>query len=168
MKNILKNLGCFFALALIFSELCSVNGLNSIDEIKRRGYIKVSTNAEFEPFEYKDGDKIVGIDVDIAKKIAESLDVSTDINDVSFDAVTLELSSGNCDLAIAAMSYSDDKAENVDFSDTYYFAKQAILVPENSNITSGEQLNGKKLGVALGFTGDSYCTENFLDSEIIR
>ncbi len=168
MKNILKNLGCFFAITLIFSELCSANAAGSIEEIKNRGYIKVSTNAEFEPFEYKDGDKIVGIDVDIAKKIAESLGVSTQINDVSFDAVTLELSSGSCDLAIAAMSYSSDKAANVDFSDTYYFAKQAILVPENSSITSGESLHGKKLGVALGFTGDSYCTENFSDSEIFR
>lgn len=168
MKNILKNLGCLFALTLIFSGICSVNASSSIDEIKRRGYIKISTNAEFEPFEYKDGDKIIGIDIDISKKIAESLGVKTQINDVSFDAVTLELSSGNCDLAIAAMSYSNDKAANVDFSDTYYFAKQAILVPESSSIASGNMLHGKKIGVALGFTGDNYCTENFPDSEIFR
>lgn len=152
----------------IFSSLYSTSALSSLENIKQRGYIRVSTNAEFEPFEYKDGDKIVGIDIDIAKKIAESLGVSTKINDVSFDAVTLELSSGSCDIAIAAMSYSNDKAVNVDFSDTYYFAKQAVLVPKNSSITSGKDLHGKKIGVALGFTGDTYCTENFSDSEICR
>lgn len=168
MKSILKKSGCILATFLMIGLLPCAFAANLIDEIKERGNIRVSTNAEFEPFEYKDGDKLVGVDVDIAKKIAEGLGVDLSINDTSFDAVTLELANRNCDFAIAAMSYSEDKAANVDFSDVYYFAKQAILVPNASDIAKGDDLHNKKIGVAMGFTGDGYCTENFPDSEIFR
>ncbi len=168
MRSIFKKLSFILTVFLILGTLPCAFASGLIDEIKERGYIRVSTNAEFEPFEYKDGDKLVGIDVDIANKIAESLGVEAIINDTSFDAVTLELANRNCDFAIAAMSYTSDKAANVDFSDVYYFAKQAVLVPNASNISRSEDLHNKKIGVALGFTGDSYCTENFPDSEICR
>lgn len=153
---------------VLATTLFTANAENKLSEIQKSGEIKIATNAEFEPFEYKNGDKIVGIDIDIAKKIAESLNAQTKINDVSFDAVTLELNSGNCDFAIAAMSYSSDKAQNVDFSDVYYYSKQAIIVPNNSNIKSSADLDGKRIGVAMGFTGDIYCTENFKNAAIER
>lgn len=153
---------------ILATTLFTANAANKLSKIQQSGEIKIATNAEFEPFEYKDGDKIVGIDIDIAKKIAESLNAQTKINDVSFDAVTLELNSGNCDFAIAAMSYSSDKAQNVDFSDVYYYSKQAIIVPNNSNIKSSADLDGKRIGVAMGFTGDIYCTENFKNATIER
>lgn len=168
MKNVLKKLSLFMAAFLFVNLLPCAFASGLIDEIKERGAIRVSTNAEFEPFEYKDGDKLLGIDIDIANKIAESIGVEAVINDTSFDAVTLELANKNCDFAIAAMSYTSDKAANVDFSDVYYFAKQAILVPNASDISKGDDLHNKKIGVAMGFTGDSYCTENFSDSEICR
>ena len=153
---------------VLATTLFTANAENKLSEIQKSGEIKIATNAEFEPFEYKNGDKIVGIDIDIAEKIAESLGVQTKINDVSFDAVTLELNSGNCDFAIAAMRYSSDKAQNVDFSDVYYYSKQAIIVPNDSNIKSSSDLDGKRIGVAMGFTGDIYCTENFKNAAIER
>lgn len=166
MKHLSKKILCTaFILATTFF---TANAENKLAEIQKSSEIKIATNAEFEPFEYKDGDKIVGIDIDIAKKIAESLNVQTKINDVSFDAVTLELNSGNCDFAIAAMSYSGDKAQNVDFSDAYYYSKQAVIVPNDSNIKSSADLDGKRIGVAMGFTGDIYCTENFKNATIER
>ncbi len=164
LANLLNIALMFLALACI-SNACA-EGL--MQEIQNRGYIRVSTNADFDPFEYKDGNRIIGIDVDIARKIADYMGLEIEINDVSFDAITLELKNRKCDFAIAAMSYSDEKAENVDFSDTYYRAKQAIIVPVDSNIKSGKDLHGKKIGVPLGFTGDIYCTENFPDSTIER
>lgn len=166
MKHLSKKMLC--TAFILATTLFTANAENKLSEIKQSGEIKIATNAEFEPFEYKDGDKIVGIDIDIAKKIAESLNAQTKINDVSFDAVTLELNSGNCDFAIAAMSYSSDKAQNVDFSDVYYYSKQAIIVPNDSNIKSSSDLDGKRIGVAMGFTGDIYCTENFKNAKIER
>ena len=166
MKHLSKKMLC--TAFILATTLFTANAANKLSKIQQSGEIKIATNAEFEPFEYKDGDKIVGIDIDIAKKIAESLNAQTKINDVSFDAVTLELNSGNCDFAIAAMSYSSDKAQNVDFSDVYYYSKQAIIVPNNSNIKSSADLDGKRIGVAMGFTGDIYCTENFKNAKIER
>lgn len=166
MKHLSKKMLC--TAFILATTLFTANAANKLSKIQQSGEIKIATNAEFEPFEYKDGDKIVGIDIDIAKKIAESLNAQTKINDVSFDAVTLELNSGNCDFAIAAMSYSSDKAQNVDFSDVYYYSKQAIIVPNNSNIKSSADLDGKRIGVAMGFTGDIYCTENFKNATIER
>ena len=110
MKSVLKKLSFFMAAFLFVNLLPCAFASGLIDEIKERGTIRVSTNAEFEPFEYKDGDKLLGIDIDIANKIAESLGVEAVVNDTSFDAVTLELANRNCDFAIAAMSYTSDKA----------------------------------------------------------
>ena len=168
MKNFHK---IIFGSVLIFFTLIFCVGAHAesgLDAIQERGYIKVSTNADFDPFEYKDGDKIIGIDVDIARKLAEYMGFDIEINDVSFDAVTLELSNRTCDFAIAAMSYSDEKAQSVDFSDPYYHAKQAVIVPVGSGIKSSAELADKKIGVPLGFTGDIYCTEHFPNADIHR
>ncbi len=145
-----------------------IHAESSLRQIEERGYVKVSTNADFDPFEYKDGDKIIGIDVDIARKLAEYMGVGIEIDDVSFEAVILELSNRKCDFAIAAMSYSDEKAQSVDFSEPYYYAKQAIIVPADSNIDSSSELADKRIGVPLGFTGDMYCTEHFPNADIHR
>lgn len=148
-------------------NICSLCN-DFVPDIKHRGYITVATNAEFEPFEYKDGDKMVGIDIDIAEKIAEKMNVDLKINDVSFDAVILELLNGNCDFAISAMSSSEEKSKSVDFSEPYYTSKQMIIIPKMSLIECANDLHGKKIGVVLGFTGDKYCTENYPDSLVER
>lgn len=163
-KSIIGSILIFFAAAMSLN--CRAESV--LQQIEARGYVKVSTNADFDPFEYKDGDKIVGIDVDIARKLAEYMGFDIQINDVSFDAVTLELSNRRCDFAIAAMSHSEEKAQSVDFSEPYYTAKQAVIVPTGSEIKSSEQLSEKKIGVPLGFTGDIYCTEHFPNADIQR
>ncbi len=151
-----------------FSNNNNVFSANRIEYIKLRGSINVSTNAEFEPFEYKDGNEFVGIDLDIAREIAKKLGVDININDVSYSALPLEISRGTCDFIIAAMSYSEEKAQNMDFSDSYFEADQVIIVSKSSDINSGGDLHNKKIGVHLGTTGDTYCTSNLKDCEINR
>ncbi len=87
---------------------------------------------------------------------------------MSYSALPLEISRGTCDFIIAAMSYSEEKAQNMDFSDPYFEADQVIIVSENSDIKSGGDLHNKKIGVHLGTTGDTYCTSNLKDCEINR
>ncbi len=130
----------------------------SVDKVKADGAVTMSTNAEFEPFEYKDGDKIVGIDIDISNKIAEKLGVQLKINDIAFDTLTTELGSGKTNFVAAGMTANEDRKKNVDFSDTYFDASQAIIVSKDSAIKSRSDLNGKKVGVQQGTTGDTYCT----------
>lgn len=136
------------------------------DSIKSSGKIVMSTNAEFEPFEFKDDNKIVGIDVDIANKIAGKMNAQLSINDVDFDSLVMELKSNKCDFVAAGMTITDDKKENVDFSDPYFDATQSIIVAKGSSIKSRTDLNGKKVGVQQGTTGDTYCTNEDGTSDI--
>jgi arginine/lysine/histidine transporter system substrate-binding protein len=138
----------------------------TVDKIKADGFITMSTNAEFEPFEFKDGDSIIGIDAEIAQKIADKLGVKLKINDVAFDTLTTELSAGKANFVAAGMTVTDDRKKNVDFSDPYFNASQAIIVPKNSAIKSRSDLNGKKVGVQQGTTGDTFCTNEDGKSDI--
>ncbi|MCI1964706.1 MAG: transporter substrate-binding domain-containing protein [Oscillospiraceae bacterium] len=130
------------------------------------GTLTLSTNAEFEPFEYKDSDKIVGIDIEIAEKIAKKLGLELKINDVSFDSLTMELTTNKCDFVAAGMTADAARAKNVDFSDYYYDASQAIIVAKGSEIKTPSDLNGKTVGVQQGTTGDTYCTNEEGKSDV--
>lgn len=126
----------------------------------------MSTNAEFEPFEYKDGDKIVGIDVDIANKISSKLGDQLKINDVAFDSLPMEIQANKCDFVAAGMSITPDRQKNMDFSDPYFDATQSIIVLKGSAIKTRKDLNGKKVGVQQGTTGDTFCTDEDGTSDV--
>ena len=118
------------------------------------GKLLVATNAEFPPYEYHDGDKIVGIDMDIADAIAKKLGLEVKVEDIAFDAVILEVTSGKADIGLAGISATEERKQSVDFSDTYTTSKQLIIVKDDSTIAGAKDLEGKKLGVQTGTTGD--------------
>ncbi len=163
MKKLVNSLLFTLLLTLLFNVV-----EQNLIKAEDKKQINVATNAEFGPFEYKDGNDIVGIDIDIAKYIVDKMGADINIIDISFDALILELKNHTCDFAIAAMSKNDEKENSVDFSDPYFIAKQDVILPIDSEIKSPGELNGKRIGVHLGTTGDSYCTNNFKDSEIHR
>ncbi len=138
----------------------------SVASIKAAGKIRMVTNAEFEPFEYKDGNEIVGIDPDIAQAIADKLGVELEITDIAFDSCVPSVTTGKADFAAAGMTVTEDRLKNVDFTDSYFNASQAIIVPVGSEITSREDLEGKTVGVQQGTTGDIYCTNEDGSSDI--
>ncbi|BED93007.1 MAG: glutamine ABC transporter permease [Candidatus Paraimprobicoccus trichonymphae] len=164
----MKNKSFLIFGVFLFILGCGVFAEHTLKNIKKKGYIILSTNAEFEPFEYKDGNEFVGIDIDISREIAKKLNVNLKIEDVSYDALPLELSRNTCDFVMAAMSKTEEKARNMDFSEYYFRAKQFVIVQENSEIKNSKDLKWKRIGVNLGSTGDIYCTENLVDSKIIR
>lgn len=125
------------------------------------GVLSFATNATFPPYEYYEGSEIVGIDVDIARAIAEQLGYEFKITDMEFDNIVLSVQNGKVQAGIAGMSVTPEREENVDFSDPYTTAVQAIIVPENSTIVSADDLSGKKIGTQLGTTGDIYCQDDF-------
>ena len=160
MKLYLKTSAIVLLIIIIFSMTsCASKEKDVVETIKSNGYITMATNAEFEPFEFKAENKIVGIDIDISKEIANDLGVDLKVNDISFDAVIFELKEKKSDFAAAALSYDEDRAKNVDFSNPYFNASQSIIVMKNSNIFNADDLKGKNIGVHLGTTGDTYCTQ---------
>ena len=182
MKKSVKFLAvCLAAAAMLSMSACNGGGTSSgsgsdssnngvststLDTIKKNGFITMSTNAEFEPFEFKDGNEFKGIDVEIANKIAEKLGVKLEIHDIAFDTTIAELQSGKANFVAAGMTADEDRKKNVDFSETYFNASQAIIVANDSSITKPADLSGKKVGVQQGTTGDKYCTNEDGTNEV--
>lgn len=131
------------------------------------GVLVMATNAEFPPYEYHEGDAIVGIDADIAAAIAEELGMELKIEDMAFDSIIPAVKSGKADFGAAGMTVTEDRKVNVDFTDSYATATQVIIVQEGSDIAGPDDLAGKKIGVQLGTTGDIY-VEDVEDAEIER
>ena len=126
------------------------------------------TEAGFAPYEYYEGGEIVGVDVDIAKYIASSLNKKLVIKDVSFDSIINEVKSGKADFGAAGISYTPERSEEVDFSINYSTSKQVIIVKSSSSIKKPNDINNKKLGVQLGSITDTYLTKNYKNSTITR
>lgn len=119
----------------------------------------MATNAEFPPYEFYEGDDVVGIDADIASAVAEEMGMTLKIEDMAFDSIIAAVSSGKADIGAAGMTVTEDRLENVDFTDTYATATQVIIVTEDNDIAGPDGLAGKKIGVQLGTTGDIYADD---------
>ena len=132
------------------------------------GVLVMATNAEFPPYEYHEGSQIVGIDAEIAAAIAEKMGCELQIEDIAFDSIIPEVSSGKADMGMAGMTVTEDRKVNVDFSDTYAIARQVVIVKADSGITSLDDLEGLIIGVQQGTTGDIYATDEFGDDFIER
>ena len=100
------------------------------DADRSNGTLVMATNAEFEPYEYHEGENIVGIDVDIAQAICDKLGYELKIEDMEFDAILAAVQSGKADFGAAGMTVTEDRKESVNFTDTYANASQVIIVNE--------------------------------------
>ena len=136
-------------------------------ETSDKEVLVMATNAEFPPYEYYEGQEIVGIDAEIAAAVAEKLGCELKIEDMAFDSIIAAVSSGKADFGLAGMTVTEKRLESVNFSDTYAHATQVVIVPEGSDIASVADLDGKKVGVQLGTTGDIYA-EDIADATIER
>lgn len=112
------------------------------------------TNAEFAPFEYFEGEKVVGVDVDIAIEIAKDLGKEVIIEHTDFDSLIPSLLAGKADLVAAGMTITPEREESVDFSIPYVESIQNIISGKDLDLKTLEDLKGKKIGVQLGTTGD--------------
>jgi polar amino acid transport system substrate-binding protein len=137
------------------------------------GTLTVCSDVPYPPFEDFDESApsgFSGFDIDIVQAVADGLGLELQVKDSSFDGLQsgLSLNAGECDLAASAMTITEERAENIAFSDGYYDSLQSLLVPTDSDIASIEDLAGKRVGVQQGTTGEAYTQENAPeDAEII-
>ena len=113
-------------------------------------------------------ENIVGIDPEVAQAIADKLGLEREIMDMDFDSIITAVSAGKADMGMAGMTVTEERQKNVDFSQTYASAVQAIIVPDGSDIKTADDMEGKKIGVMQGFTGDLSCTEQFGEDAVVR
>ena len=148
-----------FVLLIVFG-LCGCSS--------REDKLIMVTEASFAPYEYYSDGKIVGVDVDIAKEIALEMGRKLVVKDVSFDSIIHEVKSGKADLGVAGISYSEERAKQVDFSLEYTTSRQVVLVREFSSINSIDDIKGKKIAVQLGSVADMYVSEMYDNKNIVR
>ena len=128
------------------------------------GKLIMSTNAAFPPYEMTaDDGSFEGIDVEIAGAIAEKLGLELQIDDMDFDAALLAAQTGKSDMALAGVTVTEDRQTAMDSSDSYAAGIQVVIVPEDSDIASIDDMTGKMIGVQRGTTGDQYCSASVED-----
>ena len=128
----------------------------------------LSTEAGFAPYEYYSNGEIVGVDIDIAREIANYLNMDLVIKDVAFDSIINEVKTSKSDIGAAGISYTEERAQEVDFTINYSESKQVVIVKNESNIFNISDINNKKIAVQLGSVADTYLSENYQNIELIR
>ena len=129
---------------------------SALEAIKSKGKLVIGTSADFPPYEFHstvDGkDEIIGIDIDIARQVAEDLGVQLEVKDMDFDGLLVDLQSDKVDMVFSGMTPTAERKENVDFSDMYYTVKQTFIVRsgDEAAVKSVDDLKGKKIGVQKG------------------
>lgn len=156
-----KNL---FGIILLIFTICTIlTGCRK----EKKGELVLVTEAGFAPYEYYSNGKIVGVDIDIARKIADYLNKELVIKDVAFDSIINEVKTKKSDIGAAGISYTEERAMEVDFTVNYASSRQVIIVKNDSLITDANNLQGK-VAVQLGTIADSYLTEKYPNITLIR
>ena len=156
----------------VSSEVASTEEAASSDAAElttvTAGKLTMSTNAAFPPYEMTtDSGDFEGIDIEVAGAIAEKLGLELQVDDMDFDAALLAAQNGKSDMVMAGVTVTDERLKVMDFSDTYAEGIQSIIVPEDSDIATVDDLTGKTIGTQRGTTGYIYCTDDFGEDNVI-
>ncbi|PRB13707.1 basic amino acid ABC transporter substrate-binding protein [Microbacterium sp. MYb62] len=137
------------------------------------GTLTVCSDVPYPPFEVEDPSSDIqysGFDIDLLAAIAEKIDLKLSVQDVGFDALQsgTTLAAGTCDIGASAMTITDERKANIDFSDPYVDSLQSLLVRADSDIESIDDLDGKNVGVQQGTTGETYASENAPGAQLVQ
>ncbi len=130
------------------------------------GTLIMATEAGFKPYEYYEGQEIVGVDVEIAKEIAAAMGKELLIENMEFGSIIPAVKSGKADFGAAGMSITEERKEQIDFTIEYATSKQVILTKAGSDIKGEENLTGKTVGVQLGTVADYALAEDYPDVKL--
>ncbi len=179
MKKIAKILAIVMIVALAVTAFCACgdknNGANDVtttvangEQTPAAGKLIMGTNAAFPPYEYYEGEKIVGIDAEVAGLIAEKLGMELEIKDMDFNGIISAVQNGVVNIGMAGMTVNEERLLSVDFSTSYAKGVQVVIVKENSGIATLDDLAGKLIGVQEATTGDIYSTDDFGEENVKR
>ncbi|MGH3714065.1 MAG: ABC transporter substrate-binding protein [Micromonosporaceae bacterium] len=155
--------GAAVAALALTGAACGGETGGEVDGIKlvKAGKLTVCTHLPYKPFQYKEGDKVVGFDVDLLDLVAKDLGVTQTTVHIEWAQVTsgAAFKAKKCDMGMGAMTITDERAKAIGISDPYMDATQVLLVKTDSPYKSLEDLKGKKVGVQKDTTGQDYAEE---------
>lgn len=126
----------------------------------------VAVDTAFVPFEFKQGDKYVGFDVDLWDSIAKELKLDYKLQPMDFSGILPALQTKNVDVALAGITIKDERKKVIDFSDGYYDSGFMLMVPTASTIKGAEDLKGKALALKTGTSAADYAKANFAGTDL--
>lgn len=144
----------FFQSALVGALLlasCVVTQARNFDEIKKDGKMLIATEGQFAPFNYFQGSKLVGFEIDVAEALAAKMGVKTEWKALSFDALLAGLRQDRWDMVIASHGITDERAKAVTFSSPHY-CSGGLIVSKDGGVKTAADLAGKVVSVQIGTT----------------
>lgn len=176
MKKMTKIISLLLVVAMMAAMLVACGSKESEETTEETTesteVIKFGTNAEFPPFEFVAQEGVIGefdgIDMAIAKQIAEENGMTAEIENMEFDSLIVALQNGQIDAVIAGMTVTEERAEAVDFSTPYYTATQVMVVKEGSDIAKAADMEGKEIRVIQGYTGETCVSEMGYEYEAFK
>ena len=145
-------------MAAAFLTACGGSGV-ALADVQKAGKLVIATSPDFPPFENLENGEVVGIEIDIMNLICDQMGVDLVIEQMDFESVIPGIQAGKFDSGVSGITVTEDRKKNVDFSDPYFLASQAIVVTPDSAITCKADLTGKKISVQTGTTAEEYCMD---------
>ncbi|WP_453991815.1 basic amino acid ABC transporter substrate-binding protein [Bacillus nitroreducens] len=149
-----------FSILLVFLLLaaCGTSDTSGKDggkegEEQDKKTLKVMTDAAYAPFEFMEGDKIVGFEIDVIQAVAEEAGYELDIKHTGWDPIFVELNKGSYDMAISSISITEERKKEYLFTIPFFLSTNKIMIPEDSDIQTAEDLKGKVVAVQASTTG---------------
>jgi len=164
----MKKIGIVVIACIAALSLMLVGCGSSSKKLVKEGTLTVLTNPEYEPFEYIEGDQIVGYDMDLAKLVADKLGLKLEIVNMDFDSLIPAVTSGNKgDIIFAGMSVTPERQKQVSFTEFYYVDNMSIAMPKSASFDKAA-LNAadQTIAVQRGTTGEDWAKENFPNAQI--
>ena len=170
MKNTTRILTLALAVVMLVGAVFCFASCGQKDD--QKATLKMGTNAYFPPYEYYEGGEIVGIDAEIAAKIAEKIGMELEIVDMEFDSIITSVETDVVAMGMAGMTVTDERLLQVDFTSSYATGIQVVIVKEGSAITTVDDLFAEgasyKVGVQLGTTGDIYACLDLGEDSVVK
>lgn len=153
------------SMVLIIAMVSIIVALSGCTEEKENKII-VGTSADFPPFEYMEGDEIVGFDVEMITDILTSQNYTVEVQDMAFDSLIAALQTNKIDVIVAGMSITEERLLEISFSDPYFEADQSVLIKSDSGIVINNEsdLENLTVGVQTGTTGDDWVFETLVNT----
>lgn len=170
MKNMTRLVAISAALALVLAA-CGGDGGSGEFDLITEDVLTVCTDSPYSPMEFEEDGEFTGFDIELMRAIADELGLSgIEVINSGFEPITsgVAMQTGQCDIAAASITITDEREENIDFTDGYFTADQSLLVADDAGVSSLADFSGMSLAVQTGTTGETYAEENAPDdTEIV-